>query len=319
MKKRFICVLMGIVLVLTTVLSVNALDVIGEDAIVQPPSETISVLKKDMLSGEITQKNYVIGAEELAAVSAYEIPVMGDSVDPNIVVGLDNRNVVTNTTITPYSAIGSISVTFPNGHRVNGTAWLISPNVALTAAHSIYDNAHGGWATDVTIWPGRNGASSPFGSASSNDIIMCQEFADANEGNTSGVANTGGFDWALISFNSNIGQICGTISYGYMTGFQSCSIRVSGYPGDYYDNSTGFWYQVESLGMITAMDGDGISFLHNADTDAGHSGSPLLRTDTNTAIGLNYGNNGTVNCAVRFTPEICSVFNEFINESMIFG
>lgn len=56
----------------------------------------------------------------------------------------------------PFSAVGKLFYTFRNGHEGQGTASLITPNVALTAAHCIYDKYQGGAATNVEFYPGFN-------------------------------------------------------------------------------------------------------------------------------------------------------------------
>lgn len=50
---------------------------------------------------------------------------------------------------TPYSAVGILIVTWPNGTRSSGTAAVIGRNDILTAAHVIYSPADGGWATRI--------------------------------------------------------------------------------------------------------------------------------------------------------------------------
>jgi V8-like Glu-specific endopeptidase len=54
----------------------------------------------------------------------------------------------------PYTAIVSISVTFPDGTATNGSGVMVGPNDVLTAAHVVYSAVHGGAATNVTVSAG---------------------------------------------------------------------------------------------------------------------------------------------------------------------
>ena len=61
------------------------------------------------------------------------------------IIGDDNRTRVTNTTTFPNSAIGQMIITFPNNKQYVGTAWMEGNKVAVTAGHTVYSKADGGW------------------------------------------------------------------------------------------------------------------------------------------------------------------------------
>lgn len=80
-------------------------------------------------------------------------------------IGDDERVRINNTSVFPYSTVAYMNITFPNGSVQAGTAFMIYKNVALTAGHCLYNSSKGGWATSVTIYPGKNGPNNnPFGS-----------------------------------------------------------------------------------------------------------------------------------------------------------
>src|SRR4051794_31506369 len=72
---------------------------------------------------------------------------------------------VTDTSSYPWRAVVDITGRFPDGSPTQGSGALIENNHALTAAHVLYSKAHGGWASNVTVYAGTNGASNYFGSA----------------------------------------------------------------------------------------------------------------------------------------------------------
>ena len=47
----------------------------------------------------------------------------------------------------PYTAVVSISVTWPDGTGSGGSGVMVGPNDVLTAAHMVYSAVHGGAAT----------------------------------------------------------------------------------------------------------------------------------------------------------------------------
>src|SRR6266404_6134149 len=66
---------------------------------------------------------------------------------------------ITDTFQSPNSAVVSLEMTYPNGKSFIATGALIDANSVLTAAHTMYSQVDGGWATKMTVWAGYdNGA-----------------------------------------------------------------------------------------------------------------------------------------------------------------
>lgn len=51
----------------------------------------------------------------------------------------------------PYSAVGKLFMTFPNGKNYVGSAWTIGESVVFTAGHCVYSAEDGGWAKDIVF------------------------------------------------------------------------------------------------------------------------------------------------------------------------
>lgn len=68
-------------------------------------------------------------------------------------------------TSAPYSAVCYVTTVFPDGVALRGSGAVIGPNDVLTALHMVYQAAHGGWATQVSVTPGADTApyDAPYG------------------------------------------------------------------------------------------------------------------------------------------------------------
>ena len=56
---------------------------------------------------------------------------------PHVVFGDDDRTLVQTTTSFPYSPIGLVIATYPNGDSLRGTGFMVSENVFITNAHVV--------------------------------------------------------------------------------------------------------------------------------------------------------------------------------------
>ena len=63
----------------------------------------------------------------------------------------------------PYSSVVLVQTTFSDGSSWNGSGVMVGPNDVLTAAHMLW-HADAGYATSVTVTPGYDDGSAPFGS-----------------------------------------------------------------------------------------------------------------------------------------------------------
>jgi V8-like Glu-specific endopeptidase len=83
---------------------------------------------------------------------------------------ISNRVRVTNVEKYPWRCICSLRVIWRTGRQSLGTGWLVSPRVVLTAGQCVYLAGEGGWASEIEVIPGLDGAARPFGSAISREL-----------------------------------------------------------------------------------------------------------------------------------------------------
>jgi glutamyl endopeptidase len=233
-----------------------------------------------------------------AAATATDAPVAparvpGQEVGIESVIGTDSRYQITGTTAYPYSAIVHIT------SSIGGcTGWLIGPNTVATAGHCVYGDS--GWATNVTVYPGRDGSYTPYGSCGYSTLYTVNGWV--NDRNPE-------YDYGAIKLNCSIGDSTGWFGFRW----QSASLNyqfsyISGYPGD---KPYGTQWRSDDYVRSTATR----RIYYANDTYGGHSGSPVWNDGANCSpcgiaihaygVGTNGYNGGT-----RITE---AVFNNLLN------
>ena len=72
--------------------------------------------------------------------------VRSSSAKPENVIGVDNRVVITDTSMTPWRCICHLEVEYERGPVGFGTGFLVSEHAVITAAHVLVDRSRDGWA-----------------------------------------------------------------------------------------------------------------------------------------------------------------------------
>ena len=102
------------------------------------------------------------------------------------VMGEDDREAVEDTTKTPWNTVGRLEAHFEiddtSSEIVGGTAFLVTPHVALTNTHTVYDETKHQPPDYATFYPGRyedGGVSiEPFGSRQTSEFKHNQDYID---------------------------------------------------------------------------------------------------------------------------------------------
>lgn len=181
----------------------------------------------------------------------------------------DDRTLVTNTTRYPWSAVARIVTTFRDGYKIGGSGAMVGSKHLLTAAHMVYNHAHGGWATSVAVSPGQNGYSKPFGTVYSTRLRSWTGWT--LYGDTSS-------DMALVTLNKTIGYSTGWFGLKSNAISAGTGVNTAGYPGD-----KGGIYMYRAYGPVSYVS-DGMAFYKGTlDAYFGQSGSPLWVYNSSTA------------------------------------
>ncbi|HEX6291251.1 MAG TPA: serine protease [Herpetosiphonaceae bacterium] len=179
--------------------------------------------------------------------------VPGQEVGIESVIGTDNRYQIFGTTSYPYSAI--VHVTSSIG---GCTGWMIGHNTVATAGHCVYGTS--GWASNVTVYPGRSGSSLPYGSCSYTTLYTVNGWVSSRSPE---------YDYGAIKLNCSVGYNTGWFGFRWtsasLTGQPS---YISGYPGD---KPYGTQWRSNDYVRITETR----RLFYANDTYGGHSGSPV--------------------------------------------
>jgi glutamyl endopeptidase len=136
---------------------------------------------------------------------------------PSVIIGDDDRAKVASTTTFPERA--QVLIELSDG-RCSGA--MIAKDLVLTAGHCVHSG--GQWATSVTVYPGKDGAASPYGSCRAKtlySVVGWTRDADPN------------YDFGAIKLDCPIGARTGWLGYYWQpTTLAGTAARISSYPGD---------------------------------------------------------------------------------------
>jgi glutamyl endopeptidase len=207
------------------------------------------------------------------------------------VIPPDGRFRIFGTTSYPYRAIAHIT------SSIGGcTGWLINRNTVVTAGHCLHN---GRWATNVRVYPGRNGSSAPYGFCTARRLYSVVGWT---------VSRNRDYDYGAIKLNCTVGTRTGWFGFRW----QSASLTgqpsyISGYPGD---KPFGTQWRHNDRVRITQTR----RLYYANDTFGGMSGSPVWNGNAGCnpcGIAIHaYGLDGTgFNGGTRITQ---AVFNNLV-------
>ena len=194
---------------------------------------------------------------------------------------------VLDTTQDSYRATCRIDADSSTGSddRMYGSASLVGPNLALTAAHCVFDVNN-----NNTPYPNWNLYAAYNGGIYQNATVTGWKVVYAYEGWKQ--THDSNYDIALCVLYENVGDEVGYYGvrlYNSNSGLNGIYTDLLGYPSD---TNYGFLsygpYQYRAPGQITSV--SDMSFKHNCFTVKGFSGGPLVHaTDVFQVVGVGVG------------------------------
>lgn len=177
-----------------------------------------------------------------------------EAIGAESIIGVDSRVKVTNTTTFPARA--TALVTFTGGRC---TGWMYGPDIVMTAGHCVHTGAGGTWRSNVVVYPGRNGASSPYGSCTARRLHTVSGWASSSNES---------YDYGAIKLNCTVGYSTGWYGYWWQTAsLTGTPTTISGYPGD---KPLEQWRSYDSVRVTGSH-----QLFYQNDTTGGMSGSPV--------------------------------------------
>lgn len=211
---------------------------------------------------------------------------------PESVCGKDSRVKINGTSSIPWRWSAFILMTWPNGKKSRATAWFNGPRTLITSGHCVYSHANGGWAKQITVVPGKNGALQPYGAQIATAFRSVKGWTQSKNSK---------YDYgAIIMPNNTLGRRVGWFgfaAYGSST-LRNMLVNNAGYAGDKPYGT--LWFMA---GRITKVESRMLQYF--IDTYGGHSGSAVwrLRRGRRYAVGI-HGYGGCPNKAVRITRPV---------------
>lgn len=143
------------------------------------------------------------------------------------VIAPDGRVQVTPATTYPFRANVFMSRTTDGvNHSRWCTGWLYAPDIVATAGHCVHDGGGGAWVPigELRIWPGRDGASAPYGSCTARRLHSVVGWT------TNGDER---YDYGAIKLNCTVGNTVGWYGMWWQSAsLTGLSTTISGYPTD---------------------------------------------------------------------------------------
>ncbi|MFB8787928.1 MAG: trypsin-like serine protease [Potamolinea sp.] len=240
------------------------------------PSRTVQTVTYDLKTG-VTQLGPVQPVTPGSATPLVGAPSGGLSpnakpeassggVKPNSVIGTDNRQLISDTTIYPWRAMTKLYVTYPNNKTYGCSGTLIAAKYVLTAGHCVYNKDRGGYAKKIEVVPGLNGTYKPYGSAFSTKLRTYSNYTTSKDKN---------YDIALVTLDRTIGNSTGWLGYTYYSSINGVTGHIAGYPGD-KDGAKKLYYHYGPISSSTSM-----RVNYSIDTYNGQSGSGVYRVVNN--------------------------------------
>ncbi len=316
MKKIIALVLSMILLCSVVVCGVYAEN--GDNNNQNEDTETLSVAEFNFDTN--TENVREFDNVDLTAFDGIDLQDMlgNNTVSPRSIIGDDDRTEVDDTTEYPYSAIVLLEVKWGLLSTSYATGFMISDNVAVTAAHALYKKDKG-WPISVKVYPAKDGygiLNNPYGSSRVKKAGVCTQWQEYIDSSSEENPTYSKEDWGAVVLKESLGEETGVISIKCPTNNELLAatndetVKVCGY----YNTSEILpaYHQYEMNGNISAFTDDYIYYA--IDTYDGQSGSPVLNED-NVAIGVHFGNALNDNVAVRMDENMMYYFNLAVEEN----
>jgi V8-like Glu-specific endopeptidase len=218
------------------------------------------------------------------------------------VIGTDDRVQIANTATYPWRVHASLLITAADNSQWIGTGWFIGPHTLITAGHVVFIKNSGvqgrdGWVNRITVMPGRNGSTLPYGSVISSSFRSVVGWTGSGDQN---------YDYGAIIIPTELGNLVGWLGFGVWSDADllASTGNISGYPGDKPAGTQ--WYHARKIVSVNSR-----KVFYDIDTAGGQSGSGVYRIINGARYGIAvhaYGGT-TTNSGTRI---VSPVFNNLL-------
>jgi glutamyl endopeptidase len=267
----------------------------------------VAILKDEARALDAWYATYGDGGllTETAPTSRHPYAAITQARTREVVIGLDDRIQITNTTDYPWRCICALRITARDGSRWSGTGWFAGPYTVITAGHCVYLHDNGGWARQVEVIPGCNSFDRPYESSTSTRFRSVGGWINGKQ-------NSHDYGAILLPRSYDAGERIG--SFGYVSldsgAFDNLVVNISGYPGDKPPFTQ--WFHAGSVDSATPT-----AIIYQMDTAPGGSGGNVftIKNGQRYAVGIHTNGASTGNSAVRITQSVYDNINSWRAEA----
>ena len=221
-----------------------------------------------------------------------------------VVIATDDRVPVANVASYPWRSICALRITSRSGQHYVGTGWLIGRRTVATAGHCVFLHDDGGWAREIVVIPGLQGARQPFGRYRATRFRSVDGWIQEQ---------ATGSDYGAIQLEDPVPAAVGYFAFGALDDQTSKGVdaNISGYPSDRGSASVQY-YHARKIVKATAS-----KLFYDIDTFGGQSGSPIwldLGPRGRVAIGIHTTGSSRGNSGTRIGRGVFDNLRQWKNE-----
>jgi glutamyl endopeptidase len=223
-------------------------------------------LSMESFEGLAPQGSSLMRFEDSGAALDGARQVLGEEPDGWVsksIIGPDSRAQILETTSFPWRAVAHITFQSAPGRRESRcSGWFFGPDLVVTAGSCLHSGKPpGSWATNVRVYPGRNGAASPFGFCAAKRLYAVQGWT---------VSRDERYDYGAIKLDCTVGNTVGWFAgWNQAASLSNLQQTLSGYPSD---KSLTQW---KSTGVVAIAQTSQV--FYSNDVAAGEAGSPIFQ------------------------------------------
>lgn len=209
------------------------------------------------------------------------------------VIGTDDRELVPDTTVSPWRRNCALRITSKSGQMYVGTGWFIGTRTVMTAGHCVYLHDDGGWPNSIEVIPGLDGSSRPYGSQTSTRFRSVDGWIKEQSSES---------DYGAILLDDEMGSTTGWFAFASLTDEELLAVdaNISGYPAD-KDNATRQYFHARRILSLTPT-----RLQYDIDTYGGQSGSCIWLNvrGERIAVGIHTTGGSRGNSGTRINKEV---------------
>ncbi len=237
--------------------------------------------------------------------------------------GVDARERISDTKLSPWSMICSLILIGKDGGRGVGTGWMAGPRTVITAGHCLLSGKVGGWIESVIVIPGRTPSRCPFGEATLRhkdgvfDVLPAWRDLYRKSSDEKKAADIG-----VIHLNRPLGEKTGWLGFAKVGDerLQGHLANIAGYPGSVHGRETNgdqLWWHADA---VSDLSDTVIGYV--TDSGGGQSGAPVWIYENDGskpivagvhAYGFSEGAVDEENSGPRITEEVGCAILDWIN------